>query len=92
MAKLYFRYGAMNSGKSTLMLQAAYNYEERGHNVVLCKPEIDIKGDKGILSRLGINRKTDFVIGTDSTVLDVIASEVSMDTHADKALELLRNS
>ncbi|WP_281640341.1 thymidine kinase [Aurantimicrobium minutum] len=66
MAKLYFRYGAMNSGKSTLMLQAAHNYEERGHNVVLCKPAIDIKGDQGVLSRLGINRRTDFVIGTDS--------------------------
>ena len=31
MAKLYFRYGAMNSGKSTALLQAAFNYEERGH-------------------------------------------------------------
>lgn len=30
MAKLYFRYGAMNSGKSTALLQVAYNYEERG--------------------------------------------------------------
>ena len=30
MAKLYVRYGAMNSGKSTALLQAAYNYEERG--------------------------------------------------------------
>ena len=30
MAKLYFRYGAMNSGKSTALMQVAYNYEERG--------------------------------------------------------------
>ena len=35
MAKLYFRYGAMNSGKSTALLQAAFNYEERGHRVLL---------------------------------------------------------
>ena len=35
MAKLYFRYGAMNSGKSTALLQAAYNYEERGQRVLL---------------------------------------------------------
>ena len=35
MAKLYFRYGAMNSGKSTALLQAAYNYEERGMTVLL---------------------------------------------------------
>ena len=33
MAKLYFRYGAMNSGKSTALLQAAFNYEERGQHV-----------------------------------------------------------
>ena len=35
MAKLYFRYGAMNSGKSTGLLQAAFNYEERGQRVLL---------------------------------------------------------
>ena len=35
MAKLYFRYGAMNSGKSTALLQAAYKYEERGQQVPL---------------------------------------------------------
>ena len=44
MAKLYFRYGAMNSGKSTALLQAAFNYEERGQHVLLAKPEIDTKG------------------------------------------------
>ena len=43
MAKLYFRYGAMNSGKSTALLQAAFNYEERGQHVLLAKPEIDTK-------------------------------------------------
>ena len=43
MAKLYFRYGAMNSGKSTAMLQTAYNYEERGHSVLLAKPAVDTK-------------------------------------------------
>lgn len=75
MAKLYFRYGAMNSGKSTLMLQAAFNYEERGHNVVLCKPEIDSKGDKGILSRLGINRRTDFVIAAESDLYGLFQHE-----------------
>jgi len=67
-AKLYFRYGAMNSGKSTAMLQAAYNYEERGHRVLLAKPSIDTKGDRGILSRLGVTRQVDYLIapGTDA--------------------------
>ncbi|MEG1782442.1 MAG: thymidine kinase, partial [Oscillospiraceae bacterium] len=44
MAKLYFKYGAMNSGKSTMLMQAAYNYKERGMRVVLMKPKIDAKG------------------------------------------------
>jgi len=69
MAKLYFRYGAMNSGKSTSMLQAAYNYEERGHRVLLAKPSIDTKGDMGILSRLGVARRVDFLLTPDADAL-----------------------
>ncbi|MGS0563056.1 thymidine kinase [Microbacterium aurugineum] len=63
MAKLYFRYGAMNSGKSTALLQAAYNYEERGQQVLLAKPEIDTKGAAEIESRLGVTRQVDFLVG-----------------------------
>lgn len=62
MSKLYFRYGAMNSGKSTALLQAAFNYEERGQYVLLAKPAIDYKGDKNIVSRLGVTREVDFLI------------------------------
>ncbi|MBC7724926.1 MAG: thymidine kinase [Burkholderiaceae bacterium] len=62
MAKLYFRYGAMNSGKSTAMLQAAFNYEERGQQVLLTKPQIDTKGESAIVSRLGVSRPVDFVL------------------------------
>ncbi len=70
MAKLYFRYGAMNSGKSTALLQAAFNYEERGHRVLLAKPAIDTKGDRDIVSRLGMVRKVDFTIEPETNVLD----------------------
>jgi len=70
MAKLYFRYGAMNSGKSTALLQAAFNYEERGHQVLLAKPAIDTKGDRDIVSRLGVVREVDFTIAPDADVLD----------------------
>lgn len=63
MAKLYFRYGAMNSGKSTALLQAAFNYEERGQRVLLAKPAIDTKGASQIESRLGMTRDVDFLIG-----------------------------
>ena len=65
MAKLYFRYGAMNSGKSTSLLQAAYNYEERGQHVLLAKPAIDTKGASEIASRLGVTREVDFLIAPD---------------------------
>ncbi|WP_166980705.1 thymidine kinase [Paramicrobacterium fandaimingii] len=62
MAKLYFRYGAMNSGKSTALLQAAFNYEERGQHVLLSKPAVDTKGDRSIESRLGVSREVDYLI------------------------------
>lgn len=74
MAKLYFRYGAMNSGKSTALLQAAYNYEERGQHVLLAKPEIDTKGADRISSRLGVDRLVDFLIGPDDDVQALLAA------------------
>jgi thymidine kinase len=61
-SKLYFRHGAMNSGKSTALLQAAFNYEERGQHVLLAKPQIDTKGDAFIVSRLGVKRPVDFTV------------------------------
>ncbi|REJ05909.1 thymidine kinase [Microbacterium bovistercoris] len=75
MAKLYFRYGAMNSGKSTALLQAAYNYEERGQHVLLAKPAIDTKGASQIESRLGVTREVDFLIGADDDARALFASE-----------------
>src|SRR5690554_5517680 len=52
----------MNSGKSTALLQAAFNYEERGQNVLLAKPQVDTKGESFIVSRLGVQRSTDFTV------------------------------
>ena len=75
MAKLYFRYGAMNSGKSTALLQAAYNYEERGQRVLLAKPEIDTKGASQIESRLGMTREVDFLIGPRDDARALFTSE-----------------
>jgi thymidine kinase len=75
MAKLYFRYGAMNSGKSTAMLQAAYNYEERGQQVLLTKPQIDTKGDSRIVSRLGVSRPVDFVIAPEDDIYETFERE-----------------
>ena len=61
MSKLYFRYGAMNSGKSTHLMQVAYNYEERGMKVILIKPSTDKKGGDKLVSRLGVERKVDIL-------------------------------
>ena len=55
MAKLYFYYSAMNAGKSTVLLQSAYNYQERGMAVLLFCPVIDDRYGTGkISSRIGI--------------------------------------
>lgn len=61
MSKLYFRYGAMNSGKSTHLMQVAHNYEERGMRVILIKPSTDKKGGDKLVSRLGVERKVDIL-------------------------------
>lgn len=58
MAKLYFRYAAMNAGKSTALLQTAYNYEERGMAMLLLTAELDTRSGVGqIASRLGLARE-----------------------------------
>ena len=58
MAKLYFYYSAMNAGKSTTLLQAAHNYEERGMRILLFTPKIDDRAGVGnISSRLGLTRE-----------------------------------
>lgn len=75
MAKLYFRYGAMNSGKTTVLLQTAYNYEERGMHVVVIKPSIDTKGDSKIVSRLGVDREVDILLPTTDTVISHMKPE-----------------
>ena len=62
MSKLFFRYGAMNSGKSTAMLQVAHNYEERDQCVVLVKSSVDTKGNDQIVSRLGVTRTADILL------------------------------
>ena len=55
MAKLYFHYSTMNAGKSTLLLQASYNYRERGMQTLLLSAAIDNRAGPGcIASRIGI--------------------------------------
>lgn len=62
MAKLYFRYGAMGAGKSTMLMQVAHNYEEKGLNVLVVKSIVDTKGEDKLVSRIGIERKVDVLL------------------------------
>lgn len=76
MAKLYFRYGAMNSGKSTALIQVAHNYEERGQRVLIVKPATDTKSP-AVLSRIGVDRDVDLVAGPEVPVRErVLAGRV----------------
>lgn len=85
MAKLYFRYGAMNCGKSTAIMQVAYNYYERGMNALIMKPKIDTKGDDKVVSRLGIDRQVDFLVDHDDDVFTMLSDHV----HHHKAIDCL---
>lgn len=58
MAKLYFRYGAMGSGKTIDLLKVAYNYEERDQNVLIFTSSLDDRYGVGkITTRVGLQRE-----------------------------------
>jgi thymidine kinase len=67
MAKLYFNYSTMNAGKSTVLLQAAHNYIERGMQTYLLTARLDHRAGPGrIESRIGIGADADtFASGDD---------------------------
>ena len=76
MAKLYFRYSAMNAGKSTMAMQVAHNYEEQNGIIQVWKPLIDTKGDSRIVSRIGIERKVDHLLSETSSPIEIIKKEL----------------
>lgn len=66
MAKLYFNYSTMNAGKSTVLLQAAHNYQERGMQTYLLTAQLDTRAGQGrIASRIGIGQEADTFNGDD---------------------------
>ena len=75
----------MNSGKSTGLLQAAFNYEERGQRVLLAKPGVDTKGDNAIVSRLGMQREVDLVVGPEDNFTHLASGDDpdALVTHVD---------
>lgn len=72
MAKLYFRYGAMNSGKTTMLLQTAHNYEEQGMKIIIIKPMVDTKGENKVVSRLGVERTVDIRLTEKNSIMNCI--------------------
>lgn len=75
MSKLYFRYGAMNAGKSAALLSVAHNYEEKGMPIILLKPSIDTKGDNKVTSRIGIERDVDILLAPEDFILDKMSNK-----------------
>lgn len=63
MAKLIFKYLTMNSGKSIDLIRTVYNYEENNCKVIVMKPLIDTRDGSFVSTRIGLKRKTDFLIG-----------------------------
>ena len=72
MAKLYFRYGAMGCGKTMQLLQVAFNYEERGHQVCVMKPKTDTKNGEKLLTRIGPERVTDFCFEKGDDLFEIL--------------------
>ena len=76
MAKLIFNYSSMNSGKTMDLLRTAYNYEENDLKVIVMKPSVDTKGGNKIVTRVGLDRKVDFLIDEDCDVYDLLIDKV----------------
>lgn len=76
MAKVYFRYSAMNAGKSTQLLQVRHNYHERGQKTILLKPSVDDRdGPEFIKPRIGgIEAKVDAIVEPEDDVRLVVAN------------------
>jgi len=75
MAKLYFNYSTMNAGKSTILLQAAHNYRERGMDTYLLTARLDDRVGQGqIGSRIGISADAD-MFDTNSNLFEMVEAQ-----------------
>ncbi len=72
MAKVYFYYSAMNAGKSTVLLQSSYNYQERGMRSLIFSPMIDDRAGVGrVRSRIGLEAEALALAPTDDLLARV---------------------
>ena len=81
MANMYFRFGAMNCGKTTVLLQVAHNYEEQGMKILLIKSSKDKKAGNKVSSRIGIEREVDLLLTKDETIKEnLLSGNISFDS------------
>ena len=82
MAKLYFSYAAMNAGKSTLLLQASYNYRERGMRTLLLTSALYAENGVGrIVSRLGVEAEAELFAENDDLFALIRRENASSGVH-----------
>lgn len=82
MAQLFFKYGAMNSGKSIELLKAANNYEEQGKRVLLFTTATDDRAGRGVIaSRIGLSRKAG-IIYEDTDIYEYVLADEKQDSYA----------
>jgi len=78
MAKVYFYYSAMNAGKSTVLLQSSYNYQERGMRTLLFAPALDLRSGLGrIASRIGLSAPAQAFTATDNLYTRIAAEHAA---------------
>ena len=72
MAKLYFNYSSMNAGKSTMLLQANHNYQERGMSTIIYTSSVDDRyGKKEIVSRIGLKAESN-IFSSDTNIYEEV--------------------
>ncbi len=77
MAKLYFYYSAMNAGKTTTLLQSAYNYHERGMRTLILSPALDNRYGEGVVaSRIGLKANARR-FGGDENLLALVEADIA---------------
>ncbi len=71
MAQLFYRYSTMNAGKSIELIKVAYNYEERGKNVLTLIPGVDDRYGIGVItSRIGLQREA-IIVNEETNILEL---------------------
>ncbi len=76
MAKLYFYYSAMNAGKTTMLLQSAHNYHERGMRTLILTPRLDDRYGVGVVqSRIGLKSNA-LVFSSTDDLLELVQSNI----------------